>query len=103
MREEKRREELSFHSEEKSESAAVGSVAAIEKSFYDRRRSIRGKSRPVESGSAHFHCLPTQRSPFTFSVAHSNMNNTSEIYSHVQSLDMSTASSGALQENRAAF
>lgn len=41
----KRREEKSFHSEEKSESAAVSTVAAIEEAFQDESRNITGKAR----------------------------------------------------------
>lgn len=58
--------EKSFHSDEKSESAAVGSVAAIEKDLHDESRNITGKDRPeqrnttLESRAARLHCLPTQ-------------------------------------------
>lgn len=43
---EKRREERSFHSVQKSESAAVGSVAAIEEAFHDESRHITGRDKP---------------------------------------------------------
>lgn len=59
-----------FHSDEKSESAAVSSVAAVEEAFHDESRSISDKCKQVQrnaslkSGTAS-HCLPKQLS-FTF-------------------------------------